>query len=167
MTPTRWPRSAGVLAAALAGACLAGQDQAVPPRAPASPVALRILADAKAPEPGSAVQVGWRVERASSFAGPLALTVRAPEDVGVAGDARVSIPDAPGVTEGAVVLRLSGAVPGGDVVFVLHGASETAGVHAEARYRFGRPEPVDAPPPRDAPSPRTGAIDPGPGVKMD
>ncbi len=167
MTPRQWPLPAVGLAAALAGACLAGQDQAVPQRAPASPVTLRLVADAKAPEPGSAVQVDWRVERASSFAGPLALTVRAPGGVEVAGDAEAPIPDAPGVTRGTVVLRLSGAVPRDDVAFILHGASETAGVHAEARYRFGRPEPVDAPPPRDAPSPRTGSIDPGPGVKMD
>ena len=80
---------------------------------------------------------------------PLQVSVELPPGVSlVRGPARwVVQPAAPGTVNETVLEVLAPAVPADDLLLVADAQGEHAGVHAVARYRFGRPEPVAPSPP--------------------
>jgi len=140
---------------------------------PAPPaVAAVAAAPAAPPEIGAPVLVSWivrdepatasrqggsaghyllsaRVAQPGSLGLPLQVTVTLPPGASlVRGPARwVVQPAAPGTVNETVLEVLAPAVPADDLVLVADAQGEHAGVHAEARYRFGRPEPSPPSPP--------------------
>ena len=80
---------------------------------------------------------------------PLQVSVELPPGVSlVRGPARWIVqPAAPGTVNETVLEVLAPVAPADDLVLVADAQGEHAGVHAEARYRFGRPEPRPPSPP--------------------
>ncbi len=121
-----------------------------------APVQVRVQGPPVAPKAGSTLAVDWAVEMATAFPAPLTVKVRAPHGVEVTGDVSATILPEPGTKRGRVFVRVR-EVPKDDLVIVVDGASEAAGMHAEIPYRFGRPAPRVAQPPRaDTPVVRDG-----------
>jgi hypothetical protein len=89
---------------------------------------------------------------------PISLSFQAPSNA--AASARLSADTAD------LELDLT-TVPTDDLVVVAESRSRAAGFRAEARYRFGRPEPVASAPRRSGPSMHLGALDLGPPIRGD
>jgi hypothetical protein len=90
-----------------------------------------------------------RVEQPGSLGLPLNVRVLLPAGVTlVRGPSHwVVQPGPPGTVHDTVIELLASTAPTDDLVLVADVQGEHAGIHAEARYRFGRPEPQVAQPP--------------------
>jgi hypothetical protein len=71
----------------------------------------------------------------------------------------------PGVTTLDFAFRID-RVPADDLVAIVDSQSAGGGVHAEKRFRFGRPDPVLQVPRKTGPSLKIGGRDYGPSVLM-
>ncbi len=125
-----------------------------------SPIAVRIEAPEGVPRTGQPLGLHWVVEQRGRLDIPLEVEVRVPPGVRVSGEVSAHIQPNPGVRRGDITLEFP-SIPAEDLVVVVHGASATAGYHAEIPYRFGRPTPVAPTPSRTGPRLQLGGHDLG------
>jgi hypothetical protein len=125
-----------------------------------SPIEVRIEAPEGVPRTDQPLSLRWVVEQRGQLGIPLELEVRVPPGVRVSGEVSAHLQPNPGVRRGDITLEFP-SIPAEDFVVVVHGASATAGYHAEIPYRFGRPTPVAPTPPRTGPRLQLGGHDLG------
>jgi hypothetical protein len=126
--------------------------------APRPPVTVRLDVLRGKPALGSRMSLRASVVRNDPWPFPISLSFQAPSNA--AASARLSADTAD------LELDLT-TVPTDDLVVVAESRSRAAGFRAEARYRFGRPEPVASAPRRSGPSMHLGALDLGPPIRGD
>lgn len=158
---------------AIAWSCASTAPAPQPPAAPEpvsndiqAPIRVRVTADEGALRKGATLPVQWSVERLADLGFELDVSVRIPAGVKASGELAARVPSAVGMTTGMVRLELPGGPPADDLVVIVSGRHASAGYHAEAPYRFGRPEPVDSGPEKQGPDVRSGDVRLGPGVLM-
>lgn len=169
------------IAIALSLGCTASPPPSpAPSRAAASPSA---HADVRAPVLASWIErdapslpngtpdryvLSARVAQPGNLGLPLQVSVALPAGATLArGPARWLVqPAAPGSMHETVLEVLASVPPADDLVLVVDAQGEHAGVHAEARYRFGRPEPAAPQPPLAPTSIVIGGHDYGRPVQM-
>ena len=128
-----------------------------PSQAPAPPATLHMELVDGAPLPGAHVHLRAVLTRDPTWSFPVSLTFQTPAGADVANVAGLS-----GVTVDQSDLELDlSDVPASDVIAVAISRSTRAGFHAEARYRFGRPEPLGRIPVRRGPRLHLGNMDLG------
>lgn len=163
-------RSMPVIAVAAFGCVIS------PPRAPAptTPVASVTAPAAASQDLRAPVVIAWverstpatpngspgryllvaRVAQPGALGLPLAVQVTVPPGATLArGETRWTVqPAPPGAVQDVELEIFASAPPADDLILIVDAQGPHAGVHAEARYRFGRPEPV-GPQPTLAPTP--------------
>lgn len=142
--------------ALFAAGCAAGAPRTEAPRAPAT-LALEVVSGE--PLPGTRMELRARLDKHGVWDAPVTMDVRVPAGARLLRQSAVS-------GESTFEIELT-TVPVEDLVVVADSQTEGAGFHAEARYRFGRPEPVKSGPAREGDSVTTPAgADLGQPVKM-
>lgn len=108
------------------------------------------------------------VERVLAIDMPFALEVELPAGVKVVeGRTRLTLlPNSEAVTVTEQLTLQYDAPPAGDAVLKVDGESGTMGFHYRVPYRFGRPEPVEAPPAATGPGFKKGDQQFGPSVPL-
>lgn len=120
---------------------------------PQAPVVVSLEVVSGKPEPGATLQLRARVH-AAGWRLPINMDLDLPAGATlVRGKRQVTLTrSSPGRADELVDFTIQlGQVPLADVVVVADSHSSKGGVHAEATYRFGRPEPVPAAPAKTGP----------------
>jgi hypothetical protein len=135
---------------------------------PRSPLRATIALRDGQPAPGATLVLEAAVERTGRWVLPVEVRVVVPSGARLAsGPEAWTVPggETPGTDVREIVIELS-SLPQQDLRLVIDSQGEAAGVHAEAAYRFGRPEPTVEPPARDGPAVRLGERDLGRSVPL-
>ena len=95
------------------------------------------------PVPGETIGLIARIGHLTSWSLPIELTIQVPKGAALtSGSAHVVVTPGAGSTEQTIALELRiYEVPSADLVVVADSQARDRGVHAQARYRFGRAEP--------------------------
>jgi hypothetical protein len=135
-----------------------------PARNPRAPVVVAVEVVSGAPIAGTRMTLHARVDRRAPWTGPIAVEFRLP--AGVRRTAGTGATVVSGTADGPDVEIELATVPSDDLVVAASSTMVGAGFHAEARYRFGRPEPVITGPARTGPSTQVNGVDLGPSIPM-
>jgi hypothetical protein len=129
-------------------ACAAATPPPTPHGSPTAPVTVHLDVAAGEPHAGGRMAFRARVERHGVWDAPIAVEFRVPVGASVVGGVTRGTVSEGGAPELELLLE---RVPEGDLVLVASSQTEAAGFHAEARYRFGRPEPLPLGPDKSGP----------------
>lgn len=125
----------------LVAALVAGCGAARTSEAPRAPATLAVEVVSGEPLPGTRMELRATLARHGVWDAPVTLDVRVPPGARLVGRSAV---------EGGTTFEVElVSVPVEDLVVTADSQTAGAGFHAEARYRFGRPEPVKSGPRRD------------------
>ena len=116
---------------------------------PMAPVTLKLDVVGGQPVAGERMAFRARLERNGVWDAPIAVEFQVPVGAVVVGGTER------GVVTGAAAPELElqlDRVPDGDLIVVASSQTDSSGFHAEARYRFGRPDPLPTGPPKDGPA---------------
>ena len=145
-----------ILALALATGCSAAAPAPAPAPAvqhnPMAPVTARIEVVGGEPGPGERMLFRAHLDKNGAWDTPIAVEFQVPVGASVVSGVEYGTVSGSETPELELMLE---RVPEGDLVLVASSQPEAAGFHAEARYRFGRAEPVKAAPDKSGP-PMTG-----------
>ena len=131
---------------------------------PRAPAVVRVALVEGEPTAGRRITLRADLEMRGPWPYPVALEWRVPPGARLVSGTMASVVD--GAGPATVELEL-GAVPAEDLVVVAESRGPDAGFHAEARYRFGRPDPAPpSGPEKTGPSTTINGHDLGPSVPM-
>lgn len=128
------------------------------------PVTVAIDVMKGAPVAGATLALRAHVFHPPTWTAPIDLEIRLPPGATLAsGSERATLTPSAGRTVEDIdfEVQLAAGVPPDDIVVVAAHQSKATGVHAEGRYRFGRPEPLHPVPERSGPeltTPRGGSL---------
>ena len=112
---------------------------------PRSPVDARLEAPDGTPNLSS-IHLVWVVDRAAAIPAPVNVAVVLPPECRLlSGATGEQLASAPGESRGELLVACS-SIPATDLVVSVDARSSEFGYHEDLHYRFGRPEPVAAPP---------------------
>jgi len=116
---------------------------------PMAPVTARIEVVGGQPGAGERMLFRAHIDKNGVWDAPIAVEFRVPVGASVVGGVTGGT-----LTDGATpeLELMLDRVPEGDLVLVASSRTEAAGFHAEARYRFGRAEPIPVGPDKSGPS---------------
>jgi hypothetical protein len=121
------------------------------------------------PDGGEKLTLALRIERLGRWPLPINVAVQVPIGARLlrgATQATLAANPDPGIEDLEFELMLD-VVPVADLVAVVDSQSPGAGVHAEPRYSFGRPDPVPQRPEANGPHLRFGGHDFGPAIMVE